>query len=190
MGANEPKIPFTYEDYKVLSASADQRYELMDGELLLVPAPSTRHQIVAKNLLFLLEQHVRPTGGGQVLGAPLDVVLGRGSKRNVVQPDILYVSSTRLQIITTLEVAGAPDLVVEILSPATAERDRGMKKTLYARAGVREYWLVDPESELIEVFRLGKQGYEEPLRFDAGDRLVSSVLEGFTPPVHEVFRKR
>jgi Uma2 family endonuclease len=127
MGANEPRIPFTYEDYKILSASADQRYELMDGDLLLVPAPSTRHQIVAKNLLFLLEQHVRSTGSGQVLGAPLDVVLGRGSERSVVQPDTLYVSSARLQIVTALEVEGAPDLVVEVLSPATAERDRGMK---------------------------------------------------------------
>jgi Uma2 family endonuclease len=106
-----------------------------------------------------------------VVWAPTDVVL---SPESVVQPDILFVSNERRGIIMEANVSGAPDLVVEILSPSTAERDRELKLTLYARYGVREYWIVDPEDETVEVMELGAEGAAGVRRYDAGT--VESVL--------------
>jgi Uma2 family endonuclease len=119
-----------------------------------------------------------------VLYAPLDVVLGEGEARSVVQPDILFVSNERLSIVMDDEIVGAPDLVIEILSPRTAKRDVGIKKALYARSGVREYWIVDARLESIEVFSLGESGYERPVRVD---RLVSAAVAGFELEVADVF---
>jgi len=154
-----PKIRFTYEDYKSLPESETKRCELLGGELIMVPPPSVYHQRIAKKLGFLLQGFVEERGLGEVFFAPLDVVLGKGEKREVVQPDIFFVSRERREIIAEEEVRGAPDLVIEITSPATEERDRHYKKTLYARHGVREYWIVDPEARTVEVFALGRKDW-------------------------------
>ena len=188
MSVSQSKIPFTYEDYKSLTASTDQRYELIDGELYMAPAPTVTHQLVSGNLEFLLARHVRATRCGRVLHAPLDVVLGKGPLRNVVQPDILFISNERANIVTQAEIVGAPDLIVEILSPGSVERDRGQKKTLYARNGVREYWIVDPALESIEVFSFGRRGNTAPARYGVGERLVSAVVPGFEASLVDVFR--
>ena len=180
-------IPLTYEDYKALSASTDDRYELIDGEIFMVPAPTVAHQVVSRNLSVLLQLHVRAKSCGLVLYAPVDVVLGAGARRSVVQPDVLFVSDERLGLVTKAEVVGAPDLIVEILSPGTAERDRSQKMTLYERNRVREYWIVDVELESIEVFVLSARGYERPLRYDAGDTLISAIVPGLEVSVAEVF---
>jgi Uma2 family endonuclease len=180
------QIPFTYEDYKALPESRD-RYELIDGEFYVTPAPTTTHQIVSKNIQFALESHVRRTGSGIVLNAPADVVLGSGSKRDVVQPDLLFIDRDRRQILTEAEIAGAPDLVIEILSRTTRKRDRGLKKTVYSRAGVREYWLVDVGRQLIDVFDL-TAGADKKKRFTLGDELVSVVVPGLRLPLSEAFR--
>lgn len=185
---SRPNIPFTYDDYKTLTASTDDRYELIDGDLYMVPAPTVTHQVVKKNLAFLLEQHVRATGCGRILDAPLDIVLGEGEERSVVQPDVLFISNARASIVTDPEIVGAPDLVIEVLSPSSKKRDRSLKMSLYARSGVREYWIVDPKLAVIEVFALGARGYEPPLLYRLGDQLVSSVVAGFEAPVDEVFR--
>lgn len=185
--STRPDIPFTYADYKTLAASTDERHELIDGELYMVPAPTVAHQIVSKNLALRLEQHVSAKGSGIVLYAPLDVVLGAGAGRSVVQPDILFISRERANTITDTEIVGAPDLVIEILSPGTAERDRGQKRTLYARSGVREYWIVDPELESIEVYSLGDDGYDTPVRYEVDDRLFSTVVPGFEAALNDVF---
>lgn len=188
MSSTKPRIPFTYEDYKSLTAWNDQRHELIEGELYLAPAPTTKHQSVAQNLEFLLMRYVREHNRGRILHAPVDVVLGKGSDRSVVQPDILFVSHKRKSIVEEAEVAGAPDLIVEVLSPSTADRDLGVKRTLYARSGVREYWIVDPEREQIEVHVLGEDGYGEPARYTLGESAVSDVVGGFEAPLIEVFR--
>jgi Uma2 family endonuclease len=188
MSISRPDLPFTYDEYKALAASTDERHELIDGELSMVPAPTVAHQVVSKNLGFLLEQHVRASGCGRVLHAPLDVVLGTGAQRSVVQPDVLFISNDRAAIVMEAEIVGAPDLIIEILSPRTAERDRGQKKTLYARSGVSEYWIVDSELESIEVFSLGPGGYERPVRYELGDRLASSVVPGFEAELTNAFR--
>jgi Uma2 family endonuclease len=189
MSSTKPKIPFTYADYKSLTASNDQRYELIEGELYLAPAPTTIHQSTVQNLVFLLLQHVRKHRCGRVLHAPVDVVLGEGNSRSVVQPDILFVTRERSSIVEEAEITGAPDLIVEVLSPSTADRDLNMKKTLYARNGVREYWIVDPEHEQIDVHALVEDGYGEPTRYRRGTSVPSVAVSGFVAPLAEIFRR-
>ena len=106
---------------------------------------------------------------------------------DVVQPDLLFVSNERMHIITPAGVRGAPDLVVEILSPATAERDRGYKRALYARNGVKEYWIVGTDAGVVTVLLLGDDGYEVIGTFGEGDTLTSPTLEGFSLKVDDVF---
>jgi len=180
-------IKFTYEDYKNLPESETQRYELLEGELVMVPSPSFEHQDISGNLEFLLRLFVREHKLGVVLDAPLDVVLGEAGEEHVVQPDILFISKTRKKIIRQEEIRGAPDLVVEILSPYTGQRDRTVKKKLYARYGVKEYWIVDPEEEAIEVWALGRGGYERVALYKKADMLTSSLLPGLKIPLREVF---
>lgn len=177
------KIKFTYEDYKSLPESETKRYELLEGELVMVPSPTFEHQYASGGLLEILRRFVRKHDLGVVLDAPLDVVLGE----DVVQPDILYVSKRRTRIITHEEIRGAPDLVVEILSPATAQRDRTYKRRLYARHGVREYWLVDPDAKTIEVLSLGERGFESVRLYHANETLSSPLLPGLKIELKEIF---
>ena len=165
----DTRLRFTYRDYLLLPEG--DRRELIEGDFHVVPAPSFRHQVISRNLGIRLWEHVDASGLGEVVWAPTDVVL---SPESVVQPDILFVSNERRGIIMEANVSGAPDLVVEILSPSTVERDRELKLTLYARYGVREYWIVDPEDETVEVMELGAEGAAGVRRYDAGT--VESVL--------------
>ena len=189
MGATKSKIPFTYADYKSLPEAMDRRYELMDGELCLVPAPTTLHQFVSQNIVVLLVAHVRAARCGTVLHAPVDVVLGEGDDRDVLQPDIVFVSRERANIVTLAEVAGAPDLVIEILSRGTKTRDRGYKRTRYERARVSEYWIVDPDRETIDAFRLGAEGFTPAVHYRPGDKLACAVIPGLRLPVDEIFKR-
>ena len=139
MVSTQPTTGLTYEDY--LKTSDDERWELLDGELVMAPAPNMPHQgaqarLGSRLLVFAEERNL-----GRVYFSPTDVVL---SDTNVVQPDLLFVSRQREQILTHANIQGAPDLAVEIRSPSTDERDRIVKRRLYAEHGVKEYWLVDP----------------------------------------------
>ena len=149
---------------------------------------SSAHQLISQNIEFLLLQYVRATGCGQVLHAPVDVVLGEGSRRDVVQPDIVFIAATRTAIVTKQEIAGAPDLVIEILSPGTADRDRGYKRTLYQRTSVREYWIVDPDQMSIDTFCLGPTGFTAPLRYRHDDEIVCTAIPGLRVSLVEVFK--
>jgi len=177
------KIKFTYKDYKSLPESETRRYELLEGQLIMVPSPNTYHQRISRKLEFLLQDFVEKNKLGEVYYAPLDVHLGE----DVVQPDILFVSKVRSKIITEEEIRGGPDLVIEILSPATAERDRTYKKTLYARHGVQEYWIVDPEEKTVEVMTLGKAGFESSGVYGKMDTLKSAIFLGLTINLSDVF---
>ena len=176
------KTKLTYEDY--LKTSDDERYELLNGELVMPPAPSTGHQIVSMVLGSLLHRFVSERKLGTVVAAPTDVVL---SDRDVVQPDILFVSNQKSHILTRENVRGAPDLVVEILSPATAERDRTFKLDLYAQHGVKEYWIVDPDAKTVTVLLLGENSFEAAGIFGEGQSPLSPTLAGFTVAVQELF---
>jgi len=183
MSSVNTKIKFTYKDYKSLPESETKRYELSEGELVMVPSPNTYHQRISGNLEFLLRDFVKRNKLGEIFDAPLDVHLGD----DVVQPDILFVSQERSQIITKEEIHGAPDLVIEIFSPTTAERDRTYKETLYARHRVREYWMVDPEEKTVQVMTLGKAGFENFGTYGNMDSLKSSIFPTLSIKLSEVF---
>ena len=184
MAKAQAQIPFTYEDYKNLPESETKRYELLGGELMMVPAPTWFHQSISASLFKWLVRFVEEKALGEVRFAPLDVVL---SETDVVQPDLLYLSRERLKLVREGVVQGAPDLVVEIFSPATAQRDRTLKRTLYARSGVKEYWVVDPDAQTIEVLTLGARGYKRAGLYTREQVLESPLLAGLKFSLAEVF---
>ena len=182
MSTPTPAIKLTYEDY--CNTPDDERYELLDGDLVMTPAPREVHQRVLMNLTLLLGLSVERTGVGHVYIAPFDVVL---SDTNVVQPDLLYISNERAHIITEANVQGAPDLVVEILSPSTADRDLTVKRGIYARHGVQEYWIVDTDARTVTVLLRDAAGFAEFGVCGEGQTLDSPTLRGFTIDPGEIF---
>lgn len=178
-----PWIRFTYKDYKSLPESETKRYELLDGALLMTPSPTTYHQRIIGKIYVALVQHVERQQTGAVYLAPIDVVLGE----DVVQPDILFVETARLNIIRKEAILGAPDLVVEVLSKSTAERDLSYKRKLYALHGVREYWIVDPEANAIEMFVFAASEDQPVQKYQAHQTVNSRVLEGLTFPLTHIF---
>ena len=150
----------------------------------MTPAPRTQHQEVSANLEFAMMNTVRSKRLGKVLHAPIDVRLGELA--NPVQPDILFIRQDRLDMIKKDWIEGAPDLIVEILSPGNWIDDRRTKYRVYALAGVREYWIVDPDKRQIEVFALRGRDYEILGRFGPGEQAASEVLSGFEIGVDEV----
>jgi Uma2 family endonuclease len=159
--------------------------ELIGGELLMTPSPKSLHQIVTGNIYMGLRVFVDPRGLGRVLAAPMDVHLPTG---DIVEPDVIFVSSGRSSILQDW-VRGAPDLLIEVISPEGVERDRLVKRDLYARNGVQEYWLVDPSSRSVEVLKLGPSGSYDPAGyFEERDTLSSPVLAGLALPVAPLFK--
>ena len=178
------EIKFSYEDYRNLPESETNIYELIHGEFVMIPSPITYHQEISRNIEYFLWDFVRKNNMGYVYLAPFDVVF---SKENVVQPDILYISKERSKIITENNIQGAPDLIIEILSKSTAERDKTLKKTLYAKYGVKEYWMVDPKTKTVEVLRLQKTGYTMDRIYKKNETLTTSLLEDLRIDLKEVF---
>jgi Uma2 family endonuclease len=179
-----PKL--TYEDF--LSFPDDgRRHELIDGDHYVTPSPLVRHQRVSGALFSALRAHCSATGAGEVFHAPLDVLL---SSHDIVEPDLLVVLADQRDILTEEHVRGAPAIVIEILSPGTRSRDETLKRRLYARTGVREYWMVDPYRRAIAVCRQTAPGELEraiELTAAAGDVLASPLLPGFSVPLAVVF---
>ena len=183
MAIPNPTVKFTYEDY--LNAPEDKRYELLDGELVPISTPGERHQSISTLLGSKLVQFAYENSLGRVYHAPFDVVL---SDVDVVQPDLLFVSNERSHIITPANIQGAPDLVVEILSPSTAERDRTFKRTHYMPDhGVSEYWIVDTTAKDITVLLLSERGYEVVDTYGEGETLTSPTLQGFALNIGDIF---
>ena len=182
MATSRPKVRFTYSDYCLLPD--DKSYELIDGELYMAPAPLTRHQVILFNLVLLIGSFVRQRSLGRLLPAPVDVIF---SDEDVLQPDILFVAADREGIVTERACEGAPDLVIEILSPSTGQRDRELKRKVYANYGVKEYWLVDPESHSVQVLRLGDADFTDCGVFRSGSNVSTPLLPGLELPVSDVF---
>jgi len=177
------QIKFTYTDYINLKDS--KRYELIEGELYMVPSPSFYHQSVLGNLWDYLRTNTKKKRLGIVLSTPIHVVL---TENDVVQPDILFISNENSGIVTEQNVKGAPDLIVEILSSGTLERDKIVKKYLYEKHGVKEYWIVEPVGKFIEVLTLEKGGFEFFGTFFLADDLDSLVLKKLRIPVRKIFK--
>ena len=179
-------VKFTYEDF-LLFPDDGKRHEIIGGEHYVTPSPNTNHQAVSGNLFGLLWTHLRRHPIGRIFAAPFDVVF---SDLDVVEPDLLYISRERFEVLTRKHVRGAPDLVIEILSPGTRRTDEMTKRKLYERFGVLEYWVVDPELDAIKVYRRGEQNTfvrVEELTLEHEDVLTTPLLPGWSAPLAGVF---
>lgn len=150
MEANRTGDRWTYAEFARLPSDGGVRHEIIDGELIVTPAPSVRHQRIVTRVVSLLHDFVGSHALGEVFAGPVDVLFAEG---DYVEPDIVFVRKGRSDILTDRGVEGPPDLVVEVTSPATAARDRGSKLERYRLYGVAEYWIVDPDRRTIEVWR-------------------------------------
>ena len=183
MAGSKPLAKFTYEDYR--HTPADKRYELLEGELVVAPTPTITHQRVGIRLGTGLHTFVKERSLGEVLFAPCDVLL---SNTDVVQPDLLFVSRERSDILLGGDnVRGAPDVVIEILSPSTSGIDRTLKRRLYAKYGVREYWQVDPDARTVAVLLMGRDDFDVAGTYGEGQTVTSPTLTGFTFNLDEIF---
>ena len=179
-----PQGQWTENDYFALP-DTNRYVELSEGRLIMLPHPTYSHQEALKRLFLRLHTFVEKNGLGTVEIAPLPVRLWPGKIR---EPDILFVANEHQDRIGE-KVFGVPDLVVEVISPATHEVDRGEKFFEYAQAGVREYWLVDPKKHTVEVYVLQGRTYEPLGKFDSGERARSEILPGFEVEVDKLFQR-
>jgi Uma2 family endonuclease len=177
--------PLTYDDLVDLPDDG-LRYEIIDGELYVTAAPSTKHQRVLGNLYYVIRIHLHEHPAGHLYFAPLDIVF---NPINVVEPDLLFISNARAEVLTEKNVQGAPDLLVEILSPSTRKVDETTKRGLYERMGVDEYWLADPDRETVRVFRRQGERFAPvaDLAASRGEALTTPLLPGLEIPLAEVF---
>ncbi len=160
------------------------RYELIEGELLMAPAPNRYHQQVLANLFLILGNYVRKKRSGKLYFAPFDVIF---DQHNVLQSDIIFFSHARASALTKAGATGAPDLAVEVISPGAEKRDRELKRKVFVRSGVEEFWLVLPDKKRIEIYRLAEEP-ERPLQIVGGtDQFESRLFPGLTIAADEVF---
>lgn len=175
----------TYDDLVALQDRPEfdgQRLELIDGELLVSPTPGLFHQRVSVNLTTALDRHARTHQSGTVFAAPTEVRLAPDV---AVQPDLSFVRRERFHLLKAAGIAGAPDLVVEILSPSTRSVDLTKKKALYERFGVAEYWVVDPDARTVTVWSLVDGRYRA---IPADPVMVrSAAIPGFEIALADVF---
>jgi len=183
MAVQQAEKLYTVDDYLAMPDEYP-RYELLEGELIEMVSPTSRHQRISRQLFTALNTHCAAHDLGEVFYAPLDVIL---SRTIVVQPDLLFISKARRAELIGERITGAPDLVIEILSPATSARDFNQKRKLYARHGVKEYWIVDPDDETIEVQRLQGNVFSTVALFEKGQTLTSPMFEGLNVDVGQVF---
>ncbi len=175
---------FTYDDLEAITQEREgDRHELVDGELFVTPAPTPVHQFVSANIVDALRRHVRERQLGKVAYAPIDIRL---TPDNVLNPDIIFISRDRLHIVGPKTIDAAPDLVVEILSPGTRRRDLTVKRDLYARFGVQEYWIVDPDARTVEVLERVGNGFSIVPLLDE-NTIQSRVLPEFRLTMAMVF---
>lgn len=165
---------WTYDEYVRLDD--DTRFEIINGKALMSPAPELSHQRWARKLFLAIERHIGSKNLGEVFFAPIDVVL---DPRNVVQPDLVFVSTKNAGLLDHRGVMGTPDLVVEIVSPGTLRRDRYEKRELYAKFGVNEFWIADVANRSIEVLTLKPDGYQLHACATDKGKIQSPILTGF-----------
>ena len=194
MEASTRQKVWTYQEY--LKLDDGNRYEIIGGELIMSPSPGSMHQFAAENLSFILGQHVRKKSSGRICYAPIDVVFNEGTpEEETVQPDILFIAGANTQIIKPRGIFGSPDLIVEIISPSSQYRDTVVKKAIYEKNKVAEYWLVDPYMKSIVVLTLaGKEEYELFSQGSLAEDTIkqktsvnSKILPGLTVKLEEVF---
>jgi Uma2 family endonuclease len=184
--ATDPGLKLTYDDF-LLFPEDGKRHELIDGEHYVTPSPNLRHQEILARLHLLIGTWLQEHSVGRVFFAPLDVLF---SRFDVVEPDLLFVSNERAPALLSGQfVTGAPDLVVEITSPGTRRRDETIKRRLYERSNVTEYWVVDPDIDVIRVYRRAGDRFERAVELsrEAEDVLTTTLLAGLEIPLAKVF---
>src|SRR5262245_41696169 len=187
MTPSSPGVKLTYDDF-VQFPDDGLRHELIDGEHYVTPSPNTKHQAISLQLTLLIVNWLERHSNGRLFYAPFDVVF---SKYDVVEPDLLYLSNERASdALTPLHVRGVPELVVEIGSPGTRRRDETIKRRLYERTGVSEYWVVDAEIDTVRVYRRETDVFPRvvELSAEANDVLTTPLLPRLEIPLSRVFR--
>jgi Uma2 family endonuclease len=174
--------PLTYKDYEALPEGAP--YQLINGELIMTPAPTPLHQNIIGTLHVALHHFVKSHGLGRVFLSPIDVKL---TDIDVFQPDLIFVRKDNVAKIGRDKLNVIPDLVVEVLSPSNAFYDLTHKKTIYAESGIEEYWVIDPKDETIEVFVRDGDRYRTEAFFKNSDSLNSPMFPGFSMKLNDVF---
>ncbi len=181
----------SYEDY-LLMPEMNQRYEIIDGDLQMTPSPTKRHQKLVLRIASLLESFVSEQNLGEVLHAPMDVLIERHLKLRTRQPDVLYLKTQTGADVSTSDdsnfITMAPDLVVEVLSSSDSRRSVGEKLKDYQKIGVKECWLVSPEGETIEVLDLSGKEVSTVALCGGGGHLTSKVLPDLSLTVRHIFK--
>lgn len=167
MDTNRTRARWTWAEFARLPSEGSRRYEVIADELYVTPGPAPRHQRVVTHLIRLLDPFVRMHGLGELFPGPIDVLFGEG---DYLEPDLVFVGSSSAHLVTDRGIEGAPDLVVEITSPSTADRDRELKPDRYRLFGVPEYWVIDPEAASVEVWRFA-EGPNSHASLDGGETL-------------------
>jgi Uma2 family endonuclease len=179
-----PSVLVTAQDYRLMPETGP-RYQLIDGELFMSPAPNRFHQKISGNIYFLLRSYLEKNPAGELYDAPFDVFLGEHA---VFQPDILFIANDRRSILTDEGAEGAPNLVIEVLSESTAHLDRQTKRKVYAASGVDELWLVDPGMKTVQVFLLQKDAVRPASSCRASDVFESPSFPGLRIALSEIFK--
>jgi Uma2 family endonuclease len=180
-----PIEPLTVEDYRLLPETGP-RYQLVEGDLFLSPAPNRFHQDISGNIYFLLREYLEEHPIGKLYEAPFDVYL---DPINAHQPDIVFVSRANYHLLTDAGVEGAPDFIVEILSPKTAFLDKKSKRKVYARSGVKELWLVDPDTRTIQVYFLDRDPERPAATHSEKDTFTSPHFPGLKIRGARIFKR-
>jgi Uma2 family endonuclease len=185
MSSRTPKRKLTYDDLLKLPED-DKRHEIIDGVHYVMSSPVLRHQRVVRRVGTSIINFVEAAGLGEAFNVAVDIVL---SQHDVVVPDLVYVSKQRNHLLQEKNIPGPPDLVVEVLSPSTRTKDRKLKRRLYEKVGVLEYWMMDGDADTVRVYRLGPLGYGTGVHLSAtaGDVLTTPLLPGWKLPLAELF---
>jgi Uma2 family endonuclease len=187
MAVHSPTRKLTYEDFARIPEDR-QRHEILDGVHVVSPAPTVPHQDLVFAVARKVADFAEVRGLGKVYVAPLDVVL---AEHDIVEPDVLFIASSRSSIVGHANVQGAPDLVVEVLSPKTRRRDLGQKRARYEKLGVLEYWAFDPDAATAQVFRREGDRFLPPVLLSAenDDKLTTPLLPGLKISLREIFQR-
>lgn len=172
----------TYEEYYKLED--ENRYEILEGELKMVPAPSFYHQIFSTELFLLIGNYVKKKNLGMTFHPPFDVIL---DSENVVQPDLTFISKENYGIIQERGAFGSPDLVVEIVSPSSEKMDKVVKKQIYQDFKIKEYWIVEPKEKSIQIFTLEEGSYSLFSSQKGTEKVGSKLLDGLEIEINEIF---
>lgn len=179
VATTRPMLPMTYDEYALLPQDRN-RHEVIEGELYMTPSPSRDHQAVVTLLGSILLEHALSRGLGMVFVAPLDVVL---TETNVLQPDILFLRAGRVPPRGAKNVSVPPDLIVEVVSPSSAEQDRELKMQVYARHGVPHYWIVDSDARTLEIYALAGDAYAAAGMFSGDATATTPLFPGLAIPL-------